>query len=79
MEEPNRTPHRPLGSFASARLLATDNTPEPGKPQPEPDTPNDPDIGKELPDVNPGSNPANPGDRPGVTEPGKPARVIARH
>lgn len=44
---------------------------------PEPDFPEDPDREDDLPDVNPGSNPENPGDNPGVTEPGKPARVIA--
>lgn len=45
--------------------------------RPDPDVPDDPDRDKDLPDVNPGSNPENPGDDPAVTEPGKPARVVA--
>jgi len=45
--------------------------------RPDPDVPDDPDREQDLPDVNPGSNPDNPGDRPAVTEPGRPARVVA--
>jgi hypothetical protein len=44
---------------------------------PGPDVPDDPGRESDLPDVNPGSNPANPGDDPRVTEPGKPAKVVA--
>lgn len=45
--------------------------------RPDPDVPDDPDREQDLPDVNPGSNPDNPGDQPAVTEPGRPARIVA--
>ena len=66
-------PHHVVRSTAlTAMPLA--QTPPGG---PEPDVPDDPDREGDLPNVNPGSNPANPGDTPGVTDPGKPATVVA--
>ena len=63
-----------IGRSRTVDTMQAAQTPPVG---PEPDVPDDPDREGDLPDVNPGSNPANPGDTPGVTDPGKPATVVA--
>lgn len=60
------------GSWGTMRLAHADPP-----VRPDPDVPDDPDREQDLPAVNPGSNPDNPGDQPAVTEPGRPARVVA--